>query len=70
MDTGNLNTVIFYCPVEILLTHYRPAMLFRKNVLGSFHFRIVIQKNITHPSGNLKFNYLGIFLSIKLRILM
>jgi len=36
---------------------------------GSFQFSIVtILKN--RPSGNLKFNHLGIFQSLKLRILM
>jgi len=54
----------------IFLTHYRLAMPFgnrKKYFSGSFQFIIAfIKKN--HPSGNLKFNYLGIFQSLKLRI--
>jgi len=48
------------------LTHYRPAMAFGNRKIyftGFFQFSI-------HRSGNLKFNYLGIFESLKLRILM
>jgi len=35
---------------------------------GSFQFNAVTTKY--HPTGNLKFDYLGIFQSLKLRILM
>jgi len=41
----------------------------KKYFRGSFQFSIVtVQKY--HPCGNLKFNYLGIFQTLKLRILM
>jgi len=42
----------------------------KKYFRGSFQFSIVIIKKKYHPSGNRKFNYLGIFQSLKLRILM
>jgi len=54
------------------LTHYRPAMPFANREIsfrGFVQFSIVtILKN--HPLGNLKSNYLGIFQSFKLCILM
>jgi len=54
------------------LTHYRPAMPFgsRKNYFrGSFQFSTgTIKKNCSYE--NLKFNYSGIFQSLKLRILV
>jgi len=54
------------------LTHYRPAMPFRnrKNILGDLSSSVLSQFKKYHPSGNLKFNYLGIFQNFKLRILM
>jgi len=53
------------------LTHYCPAMPFgnrKKYFRVSFQFSIVTIHKKYHPSGNLKFNYLGIFQSLKLRI--
>ena len=54
------------------LTHYRPAMPFGEykvedifsTVLAFFNFKEY------HPSGNMKFNNLDTFQSLKLRILM
>jgi len=52
------------------LTHYRPAIPFKN---GKFYFRgsfsVLSQLKKHHTSGNLKFNYLGIFQRLKLRIL-
>ena len=45
----------------------------KKNILknwGSFHFSVVTIKKKYHPSGNLKLIDLGIFQSLKFRILM
>jgi len=43
----------------------------RKNYFrGSFEFKIVRIKEKYHPSGNMKFNNLGIFQSSKLRMFM
>jgi len=56
--------------VDILqwsFTHYRPASE-KKYLTRSFPFSITVKKY--HSSGNLKFNFLGIFQSLKLRILM
>jgi len=56
----------------VWLTRYRPAMpIGNRNIYfkGSFQFSLVTFKKY-HPSGNLKFNYLGIFQSLKLRNLM
>jgi len=53
-------------------TYYRPAMPSgnRQNYFrGSFQFSIATIQKISLP-GNLKFNYLGIFQSLKLRISM
>ena len=53
-------------------TLYRPAMPFgnrKKYFKGSFQLKIVTIQKIL-PPGNLKFNYLGIFQSFKLRISM
>ena len=53
------------------LTHYRPAMPFgnrKKNILEDVFSSALSQFKKYHPSGNLKFNYLGIFQSLKLRI--
>jgi len=54
------------------LTHYRPAMPFGHRKIhfrGSFQFSIVTILKIS-PSVNLKFINLGIFQSLKFRILM
>jgi len=53
------------------LAHYRPAMPFgnrKKNILENL-FSSVLSQFKYHPSGNLKFNDVGIFQSLKLRIL-
>jgi len=53
------------------LTRYRPAMPLgnrKKYFRGSFQFSIVTIKKKYISSGNLKFHYLGIFQSLKLRI--
>jgi len=42
----------------------------RKNILEDLFGSILSQFQKYHPPGNLKFNYLGIFLSFKLRISM
>jgi len=55
------------------LTHYRPAMPFGNREIyfrGSFPYSIVTIQKKYNPSGRLKFNHLGIFQSLKLRILM
>jgi len=41
-----------------------------KNILKDFFSSVLSQYKKYHPSGNMKFNYLGIFQSLKLRILM
>jgi len=41
-----------------------------KNILEDLFSLVLIQFKQYHPSGNLKFNNLGIFQSLKLRILM
>jgi len=41
-----------------------------KNILEHFSSLVMLQFKKYHPSGNLKFNYLGFFQSLKLRILM
>jgi len=54
-----------------MLTQYRPAMQFgnrEKYFRGSFQLSIVEIKKKYHPAGNLIFNYLDIFYSLKLRI--
>jgi len=51
-------------------THYRPAMPFgkRKQYFKDFFSSVLSQfKKKYHPSGNLKFNNLGIFQSLILR---
>jgi len=55
-----------------LLTHYRPAMPFgnRKFILEDLFSSVLSLFQKYHPSGHLKFNYLGIFKRLKLRILM
>ena len=56
------------CHIKECLTLYRPAMPHGKK---SDLFSSVLSKlSKYHPSGNLKFNYLGIFQSLKFRILM
>jgi len=52
------------------LTHYRPAMPFgnRKKYFKDLFSSVLSQLKKYNPSGNLKFNYLGIFQSLKLRI--
>jgi len=61
-----------YCSYLGILTPNRPAMPFgnRKNYFrGSFQL-VSLQFKKYHPSVNLKFNNLGIFTSLKLRILI
>jgi len=41
-----------------------------KIILGDLLSSVLSQFNKYHPSRNLKFNYLGIFQSLKLRILL
>ena len=64
----------FYGSSEIILfqsTHYRPAMPFgNRKILDLFSSVLSQFTNYHQPSRNLKFNYLGIFQSLKLRILM
>jgi len=52
--------------------HYRPAMPFgnTKTILENLFTSAMSQFKKYYPSGNLKFYYLGIFESSKLRILM
>jgi len=54
----------------VYLIHYRSAMPFgnRKNILEDL-FSSALSLKKYHPSGNLKLNNLGIFQSLKLRIL-
>jgi len=54
------------------LTHYRPAMPFgnRKFILKDLFSPVLSHFKKYHPSGNPKFNNLGFFQSLKLRILM
>jgi len=58
---------------EGYLTPYRPAMPFRqqkKNIFEYLFSSVLSQFKKYHPSGNLKFYNLGIFKSLKLRILV
>jgi len=41
-----------------------------KNILENLFSSVLLQLKKYHPSGNLKFNNLGIFQSLKFRILM
>jgi len=53
--------------------YHRPAMPFgnrKKYFKGTHQFSTMSQFKKYHPSGNLKFNNLGFFQSLKLRILM
>jgi len=55
------------------LTPYRPAMPFgnrKKNIPEDLFSSELLQFKKYHPSRNPKFNYLGIFQSLKLRILI
>jgi len=53
------------------LTHYRPAMPFgNRFFLKDLFSSVLSQFKKYHPSGNLKSNNLGIFQSLKLRILV
>ena len=54
------------------LFNHRPAMLFgnRKIILEDLFCSVLSQFKKYHPSVNLKFGYLGIFQTLKLRILM
>jgi len=63
---------VSYFFVMLALTHYRPAMPFgnRKNTSEDLLISVLSQLKKNHSSGNLKFNYLGIFQSLKLHILM
>jgi len=56
----------------MILTHKRPAILLgnRKNILEDLFSTVLSLIKKYHPSGNLKFNNLGIFQSLKFRILM
>ena len=56
----------------IVLTHYRPAMPFgnSKLIFEDRFSSVLSQLKKYHSSGNLKFNNLGIFQSLKLRILL
>jgi len=59
--------------ISALLTHYRPTMPFgdrKKNILEDLFSSVLSQLKKYHPSGNLKFNYIGISQSLKLRILV
>jgi len=42
----------------------------KKNILKNLFSSVLSQLKKCHPSGNLKFNILGIFQSLKFRILM
>jgi len=56
-----------------ILTHYRPAMPSgnrKKNILKDLFSSVLSKFKKYHPPGNLTFNNLGIFQSLKLRILM
>jgi len=54
------------------LTHYRPAMPSGTEnfILQDLFKSIFSQFKKYHPSGNLKFNNVGTFISLKLRNLM
>jgi len=54
------------------LAHYRPAMPFgaRKNISRDLLSSVLSPYKKYHPPGNLKVKYLGIFQSLKFRILM
>ena len=70
-NLSKLNNELRASGCRRVLTHYRPAMPFgNRNIYfrGSFHSRIVSIKK-KHPSGNLKFNNLDIFQSLKLHYL-
>jgi len=60
-------------PLLRTLTHYRPEMPFgnrKKNILEDLSSSVLSQLKKYHCSGNVKFNNLGIFQSLKLRILV
>jgi len=72
MEKGRFCFKIEGARIPSSLTHYRLAMAFgnRKDYFrGCFQFSIVSFSKY-HPFGNLKFDYLGISQSLKLRILM
>jgi len=52
-----------------MFIHYRPAMPYG-NILGDLLISVLSQFKKYQSSGNLKFNNLGIFQSLKSRILM
>jgi len=56
---------------NVLLTHYRPAMPFGNGeiTLEDLFSLVLSQFKKYHSSGNLKFNNIGIFQSLKMRIL-
>jgi len=58
----------FTSTLFVMLTHRRPAMPFgnRKKYLEDLFSSIISKVKKYHPSGNLKFNNLGIFQSSKL----
>jgi len=57
-----------------MLTHYRPAMPFgnrkKNNILEDLYSLVLSPFEKYHSSRNLKLNNLGIFQSLKLRILV
>jgi len=57
---------------KIRLTHYRPAMHFRKQkiLFEDFSSSVFLQYKKYHPLETWKFNNLGISPSLKLRILV
>jgi len=69
--------VLFFCCEDkqhgvVRLTHYRPAMPSgNRNIYfrGSFS-SVLSQLKKYHPSGNLKFNNLGLFQSLKFSIFL
>jgi len=63
-----MSSKIIFC-----LTHYRPAMPFgnrEKFILEDLFSSVLSNSEKYHPSGNLKFNNLGIFQSLKSRYLL
>ena len=65
LDLGNAEVAL-----TVKLTHYRPVMPFgnrKKNILEDLFSSVFYNSEKYHPSENLEFNNLGIFLSLKLR---
>jgi len=59
-----------YSLVVFSLTHYPPAMAFGRRKILEDLSAVLSQFKKYRSSGNVKFNYLGIFQSLKLHILM